>query len=158
VAMKGAPSAGGKWFRRQSDHSNEAKNEVREDAESPWVRRCARRSRTIWHSMRGSSGRFNGLVQRPRVEPAAPVEANRPVISLRKAWESVRTSRASAIVCTIYGTRFCTKLGRAGVPERTMLDIIGHVNELLQRGDRGRVFSGVAKVKQVEKAETTVTH
>ena len=44
------------------------------------------------------------------------------------AWETVRT--AAKVDCRLHDLRhsFCTKLAEAGVPESTMLDIMGHVS------------------------------
>lgn len=54
----------------------------------------------------------------------------RPVTSLKTAWESVRTK--ANVDCRLHDLRhsFCTKLAEAGVPEGTMLDIMGHVSML----------------------------
>ncbi len=51
-----------------------------------------------------------------------------PVSSLKTAWETVRTN--AAVQCRLHDLRhsFCTKLGEAGVPESTMLDMMGHVS------------------------------
>ncbi|MBI3698617.1 MAG: tyrosine-type recombinase/integrase [Acidobacteria bacterium] len=48
-------------------------------------------------------------------------------------WEAVRT-RAN-VACRLHDPRhsFCAKLGEAGVPESTMLDIMGHVSTAMLR-------------------------
>ncbi len=55
-------------------------------------------------------------------------DSMRPVTSLKTAWESVRTK--AKVDCRLHDLRhsFCTKLAEAGVPEGTMLDIMGHVS------------------------------
>jgi integrase len=57
----------------------------------------------------------------------------KPVTSLKTAWESVRTS--AKVNCRLHDFRhsFCTKLAEAGVPEGTMLDIMGHVSTAMLR-------------------------
>ena len=56
-----------------------------------------------------------------------------PVTSLKTAWESVRTK--AKVDCLLHDLRhsFCTKLAEAGVPEGTMLDIMGHVSAAMLR-------------------------
>ena len=55
-------------------------------------------------------------------------DPTKPVTSLKTAWETVRTD--AAVQCRLHDLRhsFCTKLGEAGVPESTMLDMMGHVS------------------------------
>jgi integrase len=62
-----------------------------------------------------------------------PVDATRPVTSLKTAWETVR--EASNVKCRLHDLRhsFCTKLAEAGVPESTMLDMMGHVSAAMLR-------------------------
>jgi len=57
----------------------------------------------------------------------------RPVTSLKTAWDSVRTT--AKVNCRLHDLRhsFCTKLAEAGVPESTMLDIMGHVSAAMLR-------------------------
>jgi integrase len=57
----------------------------------------------------------------------------KPVTSLKTAWESVRTF--AKVNCRLHDLRhsFCTKLAEAGVPESTMLDIMGHVSTAMLR-------------------------
>ena len=70
----------------------------------------------------------------PRMNRTRPVDATAPVSSLKTAWDTVRTD--AKVECRLHDLRhgFCTKLGEAGVPERTMLDMMGHVSTaMLQR-------------------------
>jgi integrase len=62
-----------------------------------------------------------------------PVDPLRPVTSLKKAWESVRA--VASVECRLHDFRhsFCTKLAEAGVPESTMLDMMGHVSTSMLR-------------------------
>jgi hypothetical protein len=57
-----------------------------------------------------------------------PVDATRPVTSLKTAWETVK--KGAGLVCRLHDLRhsFCTPLAEAGVPESTMLDMMGHVS------------------------------
>jgi integrase len=57
-----------------------------------------------------------------------PSDPKKPVGSLKGAWESVRAK--AGVECRLHDWRhsFCTKLAEAGVPEITMLDIMGHVS------------------------------
>ena len=99
-----------------------------------------------------------------------PVDPSGPATSLKTAWETVRT--AANVGCRFHDLRhsFCTKLGEAGVPERTMLDMMGHVSRVYvaeifphssegaARGDRaleGGLLFGVPKEspKVAESAE-----
>jgi integrase len=52
----------------------------------------------------------------------------RPAISLKGAWEGVRDK--AGVSCRLHDLRhsFCTKMAEAGVPESTMLDMMGHVS------------------------------
>jgi integrase len=62
-----------------------------------------------------------------------PVDPTQPVTSLKRAWESVR--QIAGVDCRLHDMRhsFCTKLAEAGVPESTMLDIMGHVSTSMLR-------------------------
>jgi len=62
-----------------------------------------------------------------------PVDATRPVTSLKTAWETVK--KGATVQCRLHDLRhsFCTKLAEAGVPESTMLDMMGHVSASMLR-------------------------
>lgn len=64
----------------------------------------------------------------PRSNRTKPEDPTRPAISLKGAWESVRTT--AKVSCRLHDLRhsFCTKMAEAGVPESTMLDMMGHVS------------------------------
>ena len=60
-----------------------------------------------------------------RIRPSDPTK---PVTSLKRAWEGVREK--AKVSCRLHDLRhsFCTKMAEAGVPESTMLDMMGHVS------------------------------
>ena len=62
-----------------------------------------------------------------------PIDGTRPVSSLKTAWETVRDK--AGVNCRLHDFRhsFCTKLAEAGVPESTMLDMMGHVSSAMLR-------------------------
>jgi len=85
-----------------------------------------------WYTARLGEPRAEWYVF-PRMNRLAPVDPARPVGSLKTAWHSVRT--AAKVNCRLHDFRhsFCTKLAEAGVPEGTMLDIMGHMSTAMLR-------------------------
>ncbi len=69
----------------------------------------------------------------PKSNRLAPADPLKPVTSLKTAWESVRTT--AGVTCRLHDLRhsFCTKMAEAGVPETTMLDMMGHVSAAMLR-------------------------
>ncbi|MCC6586230.1 MAG: site-specific integrase [Bryobacterales bacterium] len=69
----------------------------------------------------------------PFCNTVKPVDPTRPITSFKTAWDSVRTS--TKVQCRLHDSRhsFCTKLAEAGVPESTMLDMMGHVSPSMLR-------------------------
>ncbi len=64
----------------------------------------------------------------------------KPVTSLKTSWESTREK--ADVKCRLHDLRhtFCTKLAEAGVPESTMLAIMGHMSRaMLERYSHIRV-------------------
>jgi site-specific recombinase XerD len=61
------------------------------------------------------------------------LNATEPVLSLKTAWATVKAK--AGVQCRLHDLRhsFCTKLAEAGVPERTMLDMMGHVSSAMLR-------------------------
>jgi integrase len=61
------------------------------------------------------------------------VDPAKPVTSLKRGWEAVRDK--AGVSCRLHDLRhsFCTKLAEAGVPESTMLDIMGHMSQAMLR-------------------------
>jgi integrase len=64
----------------------------------------------------------------PRSNRTKPEDPTRPATSLKGAWEAVRET--AGVNCRLHDLRhsFCTKMAEAGVPESTMLDMMGHVS------------------------------
>jgi integrase len=62
-----------------------------------------------------------------------PIDPTKPATSLKRAWQSVREK--AKVNCRLHDLRhsFCTKLAEAGVPESTMLDIMGHMSQAMLR-------------------------
>jgi integrase len=60
-----------------------------------------------------------------------PNDPERPSVELKTAWESIRT--AARVECRWHDLRHtvCTKLAEAGVPESTMLAIMGHMSRAM---------------------------
>lgn len=69
----------------------------------------------------------------PLMNRLAIKDPARPVTALRTAWESIRET--AKVNCRLHDLRhsFCTKLGEAGIPERTMLDMMGHMSVAMLR-------------------------
>lgn len=71
--------------------------------------------------------------------------------SLKKAWEQVR-DRAN-VQCGLHDLRHtaCTKMAESGVPEMTMLAIMGHVDrKMLQHYLHSRSQAKIEAMKAVE--------
>ena len=105
-------------------------------------------------------------------------DPTKPVTSMKSAWETTRT--AANVDCRLHEFRhsFCTKPAEAGVPESTMLDIMGHVSAAMLRRyshiraqarrdaiealELRQISNGVPKeiptVRDSEKAHSAVTH
>jgi len=64
----------------------------------------------------------------PRCNRTKPEDPTRPAVSLKGSWVSVRDK--AGVSCRLHDLRhsFCTKMAEAGVPESTMLDMMGHVS------------------------------
>jgi integrase len=64
----------------------------------------------------------------PMCNRTKPVDATKPVGSLKGAWEAVRET--AGVTCRRHDLRhsFATKLSEAGVPESTMLELMGHMS------------------------------
>jgi integrase len=60
-----------------------------------------------------------------------PSDPSRPVTTLKHSWESVREE--AGITCRWHDLRhsFCTKLAEQGVPESTMLALMGHMSRAM---------------------------
>jgi hypothetical protein len=92
--------------------------------------------------------------QSSRVKPKDPT---RPARSLNGAWVSVRDE--AGVSCRLHDVRhsFCTKMGEAGVPESTMLDIMGHVSAaMLKRYSHIRAQARRDAISSLEKRAGSV--
>jgi integrase len=60
-----------------------------------------------------------------------PSDPKRPTVELKTAWESIRTK--AGVNCRWHDLRHtvCTKMAEAGVPESTMLAIMGHMSRAM---------------------------
>jgi integrase len=60
-----------------------------------------------------------------------PNDPTRPSVELKTAWESIR--KAADVSCRWHDLRHtvCTKMAEAGVPESTMLAIMGHMSRAM---------------------------
>ena len=93
----------------------------------------------------------------PAMNRTMPVDATRPVRSLKGAWGSIRA--AAKVDCRLHDLRhsFCTKLAEAGVPEATMLDIMGHVSAvMLKRYSHIRAKARRDAITALEAAQVSV--
>ena len=69
----------------------------------------------------------------PQCRRNTPIDPAQPVGSLKRAWEGVRAK--AGVDCRLYDLRhsFCTKMAEAGVPEATMVDMMGHMSVAMLR-------------------------
>jgi integrase len=60
-----------------------------------------------------------------------PSDPTRPTVELKTAWDSIR--KAAGVQCRWHDLRHtvCTKMAEAGVPESTMLAIMGHMSRAM---------------------------
>ena len=60
-----------------------------------------------------------------------PTSPDRPVTDISSGWDLVRT--AAGVFCRLHDLRhtFCTRLAEAGVPESTMLALMGHMSRAM---------------------------
>ncbi len=67
----------------------------------------------------------------PQSNRLALKDPRKPITSLKTAWESTR--KTAGVDCRLHDLRhsFCTKLAEAGVPESTMLAIMGHMSRAM---------------------------
>ena len=73
-----------------------------------------------------------GIEQPSALDCSSGAQSSLPT-SLKTAWESVKET--ANVTCRLHDLRhsFCTKLAEAGVPEATMLDMMGHVSPAMLR-------------------------
>jgi integrase len=60
-----------------------------------------------------------------------PTDPDRPVSDITSGWDLIR--RAAGVQCRMHDLRhtFCTRLAEAGVPESTMLSLMGHMSRAM---------------------------
>lgn len=60
-----------------------------------------------------------------------PTDPTRPTVEIKTCWTSIR--KAAGVWCRLHDLRhtFCTKLAEAGVPESTMLALMGHMSRAM---------------------------
>jgi integrase len=91
-----------------------------------------------------------------------PSDPTRPSVELKTAWDSIR--KAAGVKCRWHDLRHtvCTKMAEAGVPESTMLAIMGHMSRaMLERYSHIRMAAKKEAVKALSykpKAEKTDAH
>ena len=74
-----------------------------------------------------------------------PIDPTRPIVSVKKAWETIREK--AGVECRFHDLRHtvCTKMAEAGIPEGTMLAIMGHMSRaMLER------YSHIRKAAKVD--------
>jgi integrase len=97
---------------------------------------------------------FPGRVGRPQKETSRPFDVNRPCSTIKTSWNTIR--KKAGIQCRLHDLRHtaATKMAEAGVPESTMLAIMGHMSRaMLERYSHIRLE---AKRQAVE-VLTTIT-
>jgi integrase len=89
-----------------------------------------------------------------------PTSPDRPVTDISSAWDLVRKN--AGVSCRLHDLRhtFCTRLAEAGVPESTMLALMGHMSRaMLERYSHIRMaakreaVSSITLRRKVEKPE-----
>lgn len=86
-----------------------------------------------------------------------PVDPARPMTTLKHAWETIRTE--AKVSCRWHDLRhsFCTKLAEAGVPESTMLALMGHMSRaMLERYSHIRMAAKREAVAGLRVGQKTV--
>ncbi|HUS05896.1 MAG TPA: tyrosine-type recombinase/integrase, partial [Bryobacteraceae bacterium] len=82
----------------------------------------------------------------------SPTDPTRPTTTVKSAWNSLRT--AANVECRLHDLRHtaATKMAEAGVPESTMLSLMGHMSRaMLERYSHIRM---AAKREAVESLQT----
>ena len=85
-----------------------------------------------------------------------PSDPTRPSVELKTAWDSIR--KAAGVKCRWHDLRHtvCTKMAEAGVPESTMLAIMGHMSRaMLERYSHIRMAAKREAVESLNFAPKT---
>lgn len=91
---------------------------------------------------------FPGRVGKPKVGESRPLDPKRPTTTIKTAWTSLR--EAAGVKCRLHDLRHtaATKMAEAGVPESTMLAIMGHMSRaMLERYSHIRMAAKREAVK-----------
>jgi len=88
-----------------------------------------------------------------------PTDPNRPVTSLKTAWNTVREK--AGVTCRLHDLRhsFCTKLAESGAADSVMLDMMGHVSPaMLKRYSNIRAKAREEAIFALEKRQSAESH
>lgn len=91
---------------------------------------------------------FPGRAGRPKAGEIRPLDPLRPMQSITSSWERVRT--AAGVSCRLHDLRHtaATKMAEAGIPESTMLALMGHMSRaMLERYSHIRMAAKREAVK-----------
>lgn len=113
-----------------------------------WYRRKLGAIRPEWYIFPGRSGR-------PRDGHARPLDPSKAVGNITTAWDALREK--TGVHCRLHDLRHttATKMAEAGVPESTMLAIMGHMSRaMLERYSHIRMAAKREAVKSLELPKT----
>jgi integrase len=113
-----------------------------------WYKRKFGEIRREWYVFPGRSGR-------PRGGQSRPLDPLKPIGDITTAWDALR--EATGIKCRLHDLRHttATKMAEAGVPESTMLAIMGHMSRaMLERYSHIRMAAKRDAVKALELPKT----
>ncbi len=101
---------------------------------------------------------FPGRKGRPKAGEKRPLDPLAPMQSITSSWEKVRT--AAGVSCRLHDLRHtaATKMAEAGIPESTMLAIMGHMSRaMLERYSHIRMQAKREAVKSLSLPDLTKT-
>jgi integrase len=94
---------------------------------------------------------FPGRVGKPQAGSARPLDPARPTTTIKTSWETLRVK--ANVQCRLHDLRHtaATKMAEAGVPESTMLAIMGHMSRaMLERYSHIRMAAKRTAVQALE--------
>jgi integrase len=109
-----------------------------------WFERKLGSIRPDWHVFPGRAGK-------PRSGEQRPLDPLRPISDITTAWDALREK--TGVSCRFHDLRHtaATKMAEAGVPESTMLAIMGHMSRaMLERYSHIRLAAKREAVKSLE--------
>ncbi len=109
-----------------------------------WYRRKIGEIRQEWFLFPGRTGRPKQGLQRP-------LDPTKPIADITSAWDTLR--KRAGVECRLHDLRHttATKMAEAGVPESTMLAIMGHMSRaMLERYSHIRMAAKREAVKSLE--------